>query len=368
MADRKQQLVLSIIDFLNKSIEDGTIKQDDREGLEVAIQCIGEAFGVDPSDDRQREQLSIKPATLQSIFEVFLKTRDRVAPTASSSSGPSTTKSSPPSAETRKQAEAHKSKGNAHMSAKNYTAAIDSYTSAIALDPSNPVFYSNRAAAHSSVLEIGVRVLRTAAFPHLSLCDFLYLSSRHAHYTLGNYRAAADAFQKGTELDPTNDNLKSGLKSALERVSDDDSPPPLIPEDQLRPSSPPSASTRGAGGRTGTGGLPNMAGLADMFRNMGGAGGAGSGGGMPDLASMMNNPMMMQMAQQLMANGGLEQMMSNPAVANMVRPFFPTTLSIDLLLDGIFDTDRGYQMNRVQNGGGLPSMEELMSDPTMRNL
>jgi small glutamine-rich tetratricopeptide repeat-containing protein alpha len=32
----KQKLVLSIIDFLNKSIEDGTVKQDDKEGLEVA--------------------------------------------------------------------------------------------------------------------------------------------------------------------------------------------------------------------------------------------------------------------------------------------------------------------------------------------
>lgn len=36
MTDKKQQLVLSIIDFLNQSIEDGTIKQDDRESLEVA--------------------------------------------------------------------------------------------------------------------------------------------------------------------------------------------------------------------------------------------------------------------------------------------------------------------------------------------
>jgi hypothetical protein len=36
MTDKKQQLVLSIIDFLNKSIDDGTVKQDDREGLEVA--------------------------------------------------------------------------------------------------------------------------------------------------------------------------------------------------------------------------------------------------------------------------------------------------------------------------------------------
>ena len=32
----QQKLVLSIIEFLSKSIEDGTVKQDDREGLEVA--------------------------------------------------------------------------------------------------------------------------------------------------------------------------------------------------------------------------------------------------------------------------------------------------------------------------------------------
>lgn len=32
----KQRLVLSIIDFLNQSVQDGTVKQDDQEGLEVA--------------------------------------------------------------------------------------------------------------------------------------------------------------------------------------------------------------------------------------------------------------------------------------------------------------------------------------------
>lgn len=42
---------------------------------------------------------------------------------------------------------------------------------------------------------------------------------------------------------------------------------------------------------------------------------------MPDLASLMNNPMMAQMAQQLMANGGLERLMANPSVANMVCVF-----------------------------------------------
>ena len=50
-----------------------------------------------------------------------------------------------------------------------------------------------------------------------------------------------------------------------------------------------------------------------------GGGGGGGGGGMPDIASMMQNPMYMQMAQQLMANGGMERLMENPALANMVR-------------------------------------------------
>lgn len=36
------------------------------------------------------------------------------------------------------------------MSNKKYDAAIESYTKAIAVDASNPVYYSNRAAAHAS--------------------------------------------------------------------------------------------------------------------------------------------------------------------------------------------------------------------------
>lgn len=44
-----------------------------------------------------------------------------------------------------------KAQGNAHMSGKKYDEAIESYTKAIALDGTNPVYYSNRAAAYSSV-------------------------------------------------------------------------------------------------------------------------------------------------------------------------------------------------------------------------
>lgn len=79
-----------------------------------------------------------------------------------------------------------------------------------------------------------------------------------------------------------------------------------------------SVTTRSAGSGAGAGAGADMAGMADMLRNLGGGGGAGGAGGMPDIASLLGNPAMMQMAQQMMANGGLERMMQNPALANMV--------------------------------------------------
>jgi Homodimerisation domain of SGTA len=36
MSEKQQRLVLSIIDFLNQSISDGTIREEDKESLEVA--------------------------------------------------------------------------------------------------------------------------------------------------------------------------------------------------------------------------------------------------------------------------------------------------------------------------------------------
>lgn len=127
-------------------------------------------------------------------------------------------------------------------------------------------------------------------------------------------------------------------------MDDDEGPPPLIPDD------PPSAAPGGMGG------------LADMMRGMGGgAGGAGAGGGMPDLSSIMNNPQMMAMAQQMAQNGGLASLMQNPAVANMVcvSLFFSARKTKSTFQ---------CQMSQMQSGGGMPSMDQLMSDPTLADL
>ncbi|KAJ7102357.1 putative stress-induced protein STI1 [Mycena belliarum] len=333
MAEKQQRLVLSIIDFLKDSLDD--IKADDKEGIEVAIQCIGEAFGVDPADEQQVARLSVKPATLPTIFDVFLKTREKVAnnntaqasSSASTSSQPKTT-----SAEDKAQAEKFKQTGNTQMSSKQYDQAIESYTQAIALDPTSAIYYSNRAAAYSSkgdhLSAVGDAEQAIAVDPKFVKA---YHRLGHAQYSLTDFRAAADAFERGLKLDPTNAGLKSGLENANARIvpddDDDDGPPPLTSDNGLS-----SSSARGAGG----GGVPSM---ADMLAGLGGMGRGGGGG--PDLASLMNNPQMMAMAQQMMANGGLANLMQNPAVANM--------------------------MGRVQSGD-MPSVEELMGDPTLRDI
>ena len=52
--------------------------------------------------------------------------------------------------------------------------------------------------------------------------------------------------------------------------------------------------------------------------------------------------------------------MSNPAVANMVP--FPANF-VD-----VYAHVTCPQMNRMQSGGGLPDMSDLMQDPNLRNL
>ncbi|KAF6766107.1 cytoplasmic protein [Ephemerocybe angulata] len=301
MADNKQRLVFSIIEFLNESIEDGTVKSDDKESLEVAVQCIGEAFGVDPSDPEQAAQLTSKPATLKNIFDVFTKTRDKAklasgagsttdaAPNASSPSPASQLQA--PSAEVKAEAEKLKAQGNSLMTSKKYDEAIQKYDEAIALDATNPVYFSNRAAAYASkgdhLSAIGDAEEAIAIDP-----KFVKAYSRlgHAQYSLGDFAASASAFER--------------LENAKARLAVE-SPSPA-PSNRA-----PAASTPPAGGAPA-----GLGGLADLFGSIG-----GGGGGMPDFASLMQNPEVMRMAGQLAANGGLANLMRDPNIANMASRF-----------------------------------------------
>ncbi len=230
-----------------------------------------------------------------------------------------------PSPADKENADKLKQEGNTLMSGKKYDEAIEAYTKAIAIDPNNPVYYSNRAAAYSSktdhlaavgdaekALSVDPKFVkayhRLGYFTRVSRYHFPdHASFRHAQYSLGDYSAAVDAFERGLKQDPSNASLKTGLQNAQARITSADA------------SDVSNRSTTGASESNPS----NFGGMADMLRTMGGA---GRGGGMPDLASLMNNPQVMQMAQQLASNGGLANMMQNPAVANMV-PMFLYTLT-----------------------------------------
>lgn len=151
----------------------------------------------------------------------------------------------------------------------------------------------------------------------------------HANFSLGDFAAAAEAYEKGLELDPSNTNMSTAL-SAVKKKLEESMPPPATRNNQDAPAG------------TGAGGMPDLASLASMMGGMGGGGGAGGAGGMPDIASLMRNPQMMEMAQRMMANGGLERLMQNPQMRQMAENF--------------------------QGGGGMPDFGAMANDPALRDL
>lgn len=92
-------------------------------------------------------------------------------------------------------------------------------------------------------------------------------------------------------MEPTNTSLSSALTNAEARIADDQDESPEV-----------ASSATAAPPGAGPGGM-DFGAMADMMRGMGGEGGPGGAGG---LAGLLNNPAMMQMAQQMMGNGGLE--------------------------------------------------------------
>ena len=68
-----------------------------------------------------------------------------------SSFPPQLQKKSPPSAADKEEAERLKTEGNNLMRTEKFVDALDMYSKAINLDGGNPVFYCNRAAAHSKM-------------------------------------------------------------------------------------------------------------------------------------------------------------------------------------------------------------------------
>jgi small glutamine-rich tetratricopeptide repeat-containing protein alpha len=336
MATTKQRLALSIIDFLNTSLTDGTLSEEDRESIEIAQSCISESFKVDPTDATPKDS-----QTLLQIYGVYekLKGKTPAGPNtnaAGEKAAPAASKE--PTDAQKKEAEALKSQGNAAMAKKDYATAIDLYSKALALVPGNPIFLSNRAAAYSASKDhesaradaeaaVAADPKYTKAWSRLGL----------ARFALGDAKGSMEAYSKGIEFEGNggSDAMKKGYETAKKRVAEleagDDEDKDEVTE-------------RGA--PAGAGGMPDLASLAGMF----GDGGVGSGGGMPDLSSIMSNPMFASMAQNLMSNPDMmNNLLSNPRIRDMANQF------------GGGEGGRGA-------GGGMPDLSSLMQDPSIAEM
>ncbi|KAF2234904.1 hypothetical protein EV356DRAFT_514797 [Viridothelium virens] len=360
--DSQKRLALAIHDFLSTSLKDGTLSPEESESIEIAQNCIAESFHIDPSDPAAIKE-ALGGQNLLSIYGVYekLKGKDTTSSNPSSSPNPSTTtpgtsssstgatSSTPGSGAagqgTNPEAEKLKSQGNAAMQAKDPSRAIDLYTQALTLSPLNPIYLSNRAAAYSATAQHALAAqdaeMATAADPNYTKA---WSRLGLARFAMGDAKGSMEAYRRGIEEEGSggSEAMKKGFETARRRVQEEGGP---VDDGDARARSPDVAE--GAGGAAG-GGMPDLSSLLGGMGG-GGAGGAGGGGGMPNFAEMMNNPMLRQMAQNVMQNPEtMNNLMSNPRLRELASSF-----------------GGGGQGG---GGGGMPDLNSLMSDPSVAEL
>lgn len=314
MAASHQDLATSIIKFLQASVADKTVSEDFSESIDVAIDCIADAFEVNKADAEGVDQ-KLGGSLLQLVNGS--SGNGSKATTGAKASVPPTANVS---AETKAQADALKAEGNKAMAGKDFTLAIDKYTQAIDLDGSNVVYLSNRAAAYSSASQHAQAVADAKRALELDP-NFAKAYSRLglAQYALGNAKDAMDAYKKGMEVEGANptEAMKRGYETAKKRVEEE-----LESSIASREPESSAGSSSGAGAAGSGSGAGNAPDLSSMF------GGGGmpdlssmfGGGGMPDLSAMMNNPQVMQAAQSMMQNPeAMQGLMNNPMVRQMAN-------------------------------------------------
>lgn len=330
-----------IIDFLKSAVKNKSVSEDYAESMDVAIDCIADAFEVD-KDDLSVIKDKFSNKSLKEIIE-----NGGVSESKESSAAPV-------DEATKAKADELKLLGNRAMAAKNFTEAIEKYGEAIELDPTNVVYLSNRAAAHSSASEHAKAVADAEKAIKLDP-NFSKSYSRLglARYALGDAKGAMDAYKKGLDVegDKKSDAMRRGYETAKGRVEEDlekSMPKSDVATQEGEQNN--EGSSRGAGGNpgAGAGGMPD---LSSMF----------GGGGMPDLSSMMNNPQIMQAAQQMMSNpDAMLGLMNNPMLRQMAESF------------GMGGGQGGQSGQNDQGGqggqGGGPDLSELMNNPMLRNM
>ncbi|KAF2495992.1 hypothetical protein BU16DRAFT_526526 [Lophium mytilinum] len=349
----KKRLALAIIDFLSTSVKDGSVSADESESLEIASNCIAEAFKVDPADSAAMND-AVGGQNLLAVYSVYEKLKGKSTPSTQGASSaaearPATPATSVPAAGGKEAAEKLKAQGNAAMQKKDYAAAVDWYTKALEMVPLNPIYLSNRAAAYSGLLKHEEArqdaEMATAADPKYTKA---WSRLGLARFALGDAKGSMEAYKQGMDAEGGgSDVMRRGYETAKRRYEEEagDVGAPDVEE-----------AGRGMPGGGG-GGMPDLSGLASM---LGGAGGGG-GGGMPDFSQMMNNPMIRQMADRVMQNPEmLSGLMQNPQLQSMLGGMGRG--------GGGAPAAGGAPGGAPGGGGGMPDLASMMNDPNIAEM
>ena len=218
------------------------------------------------------------------------------------------------SAEDEKEANEKKDQGNAAIQKQNYNAAVRLYSEAIEKVPEGPsshIYYSNRAAAYcyQSNWDMAIEDCKSS----LALNEkYVKAYSRlgMAYYNKGDYSNAIDAYDKCIELEPNVKSHKDGKLSAKSKLA------------AARVDETPNTSSGG--------GMP---------------------GGMGGLDSLLKNPEMMKMAENMMGNGGMEGIMKNPQMMKMAQEMSKNPAMLQQMM-GMLGGGGG-------GGGGMPDLGAL---------
>ena len=124
------------------------------------------------------------------------------------------------------EAERLKGVGNSHMQRKEYGEAAEAYTAALSLSPNGPqthVYYSNRAAALLSMKRFDEAIADSERSLALKP-DYGKAHARLglAHFLLGNYRLAVEAYTVSLKYEPDNKSTKNYLEKAAKRAAAQD--------------------------------------------------------------------------------------------------------------------------------------------------
>ncbi|GMS83826.1 hypothetical protein PENTCL1PPCAC_6001, partial [Pristionchus entomophagus] len=252
LTNNEKNLAVSFIQFIRHKVSANQCTDDQIEALEVAVQCLESAFALTDAN------YAFQPS--KSLLDLFT-TAEGLPESVGTDPLPE-----PTPAEIER-ANVLKEEGNDLMKAAKFDDAIQKYNEAIKLHR-DPIYFCNRAAAYCRLdqYDLAIQDCRTALAldPNYSKA---YGRMGLALSCQNRYDQAVEAYKKAIELDPSQESYKNNLKIAEDKVRESEA---------VRAAAPP-----GMGGPLG---------------------------GM-DFASMLNNPAMLNMANTLMNDPNIQNMM-----------------------------------------------------------